>query len=86
MKSFSLTVSSPDGTLFQGDIVKLDVRGEEGDLAVMAGHSPFVTTVRQAPIILWTEEGVSRKASSQGGILTVGTQRVILLCSDFQME
>ena len=45
MKTFPLTISSPDGDLFRGDVEMLIVRGTEGDLAVMAGHVPFVTAV-----------------------------------------
>ena len=45
MKTFKLTVASPDGNKFSGEITKLDVRGTEGELAVMAGHVPFVTSI-----------------------------------------
>ena len=43
MKSFRLTISSPDGNCFDGDAVFLSLRGSEGDLAVMAGHIPFIS-------------------------------------------
>lgn len=45
MNTFRLTISSPDGNIFQGEAVKLSVRGIEGDLAVMAGtcHNGKVT-------------------------------------------
>ena len=46
MKAFLLKISSPEGDMFRGDIVKLCVRGTEGDLAVMAGHIPFVSYVK----------------------------------------
>ena len=45
MKTFPLTISSPDGDLFRGEAEMLILRGTEGDLAVMAGHIPFVTAV-----------------------------------------
>ena len=45
MKTFPLTVSSPDGDAFSGEAVCLSLRGTAGDLAVMAGHIPFVTSV-----------------------------------------
>ena len=46
MNEYHLTVSTPSGTVFDGDAVFLSLRGAGGDLAVMAGHIPFVTTVR----------------------------------------
>ena len=45
MKTFHLTISSPDGNVFDGEIYKLDLRGVEGELAIMAGHVPFVTSI-----------------------------------------
>ena len=46
MKTFPLTIASPDGNLFDQPVVRLILRGTEGDLAVMAGHIPFITAVR----------------------------------------
>ena len=41
MKTFKLKISSPDGDVFNGDAVKLCLRGTEGELAIMAGHIPL---------------------------------------------
>ena len=57
MKTFPLTISSPDGNLFHGEAEMLILRGTEGDLAVMAGHVPFVTAVVQNRCVVITEEG-----------------------------
>ena len=46
MNTFTLTVATPDGNRFQGEAVGLFVRGAEGDLAVLAGHTPFITAVQ----------------------------------------
>ena len=42
MKTFKLQIAAPDGMRYDGDAVQISVRGIEGDLAVMAGHIPFV--------------------------------------------
>ena len=47
MNTFALTISSPDGDLYRGEATKLILRGPEGELAVMAGHVPFVTAVKK---------------------------------------
>ena len=47
MSTFSLIISSPDGDLYRGEAEKLILRGTEGELAVMAGHVPFVTAVKK---------------------------------------
>lgn len=43
MNTFRLLISTPDGNVFDGAVVQLCLRGSEGDLAVMAGHIPFMT-------------------------------------------
>jgi F-type H+-transporting ATPase subunit epsilon len=86
MNTFHLTVSSPDGNKFSGDVIKLDVRGTEGDLAVMAGHIPFVTSLVEAPVVIYLEDDTKKKATAKGGLLTVGKDLVTLISGSFQFE
>ena len=57
MKTFPLIISSPDGDLFRGEVEKLILRGTEGDLAVLAGHVPFVTAIRKGRCVVEDGEG-----------------------------
>ena len=84
MKTFALAVSSPDGDVFRGDVVKISLRGTEGDLAVMAGHTPFVTSVKPCDCTIELENGETRVGSTDGGILTVSGDRVTLLSGSFK--
>lgn len=86
MNTFKLTVSSPDGNKFSGEIVKLDVRGVEGELAIMAGHIPFVTSIVKAPCAIWLDEDTKKTAFSDGGLLTVDTDSVTLLSGSFKFD
>ncbi len=86
MNTFKLTVASPDGNTFSGDVVKLDVRGTEGELAIMAGHIPFITSLVKAPLVLWLDENTKKTATAEGGLLTVGKDRVILLSGSFRFD
>lgn len=83
MKTFSLKISSPEGDLFQGEAVKLCVRGSEGDLAILSGHIPFVTYVKPCDCRLELEDGTERVGHMESGVLTVGQNAVILLSGDF---
>lgn len=86
MNTFKLTVSSPDGNKFCGEIVKLDVRGVEGELAVMAGHIPFVTSVVKSPCAIWLDEDTKRTATTDGGLLSVDTDSATLLAGSFKFD
>ena len=86
MKTFKLTVSSPDGNIFDGEVTKLDVRGVEGELAIMAGHVPFVTSIVKAPCTLWFEDDSQKTATTDGGLLTVSADSVILIAGSFKFD
>lgn len=83
MKTFLLKISSPEGDLFSGDVVKLVVRGTEGELAVLAGHIPFVSYVKLCDCKIEFEDGSEKIGHIQGGVLTVAKDKVILLSGDF---
>ena len=86
MKTFHLTVSSPDGNLFDGEIYKLDVRGVEGELAIMAGHVPFVTSVKSSPCKVWIDEDTPKEATLDGGLLTVSKESATLIAGSFKFK
>ena len=86
MNTFKLTVASPDGNKFSGEIVKLDVRGTEGELAIMAGHIPFVTPVVPCDCSIELENGGIKTGHTDGGILTVSSDKVTLLSGSFQFK
>lgn len=86
MNTFHLTVASPDGNKFDGEVYKLDVRGVEGELAIMAGHIPFITSVIKAPCAVWLSEEEKKTAVSDGGLLTVDTDRVTFISGSFEFD
>ena len=86
MNTFHLTVSSPDGNKYDGEVFKLDVRGVEGELAIMAGHIPFITSVIKAPCTIWLDEDKKKTAVSDGGLLTVDTDRVTFISGSFEFD
>ena len=84
MNPFHLIVSSPDGNLFDGKAVMLTVRGTEGELAVMAGHIPFVTAVVACDCTIVTDDDTERLAHTDGGLLSVAQDKVTLLSGSFR--
>jgi len=81
MRTFLLNISSPDGNLFSGEAVMMTLRGIEGDLAVMAGHVPFITSVKPCDVNVLLPDGTERIGHSDGGLLTVAADGVTLLGS-----
>ena len=46
MANFHFELVSPEKLVFSGDVEQVDVPGAEGDFGVLAGHAPFVSTLR----------------------------------------
>ena len=86
MKTFPLIISSPDGDLFREPAVKISLRGCEGDLAVMAGHIPFVTSVKECDCTVELENGEVKTGHTAGGILNVAEKSVTLLSGSFEWK
>lgn len=84
MKTYSLTVATPDGKVFCGDAVFLSLRGTEGDLAILADHVPFVTAVTDCDVRIETDDGTERIGHTDGGLLTVSSDEVTLLSGNFR--
>lgn len=83
MNTYKLVVSTPDGNAFDGEAVMLSVRGTEGELAVMAGHIPFITAIKSGNCKIILPDETEKTAETAGGILTVQTDKTTLLCSNF---
>jgi len=81
VKTFPLNISSPDGELFRGDAGMLILRGTEGDLAIMAGHVPFVTAVVRSRCVVITDTEERKEGTIEAGLLTVDADKVTVLTS-----
>lgn len=79
MSTFPLVISSPDGDLFRGDAVKLILRGTEGELAVLAGHIPFVTGIVNGRCVVETAGGERKEGTIGEGLLTVDKEHTTVL-------
>ena len=81
MKTFPLIISSPDGDLYRGEAGMLILRGTEGDLAIMAGHVPFVTAVVKGNCVVITDTDERKEGVIDEGLLTVDADKTTVLTS-----
>ncbi|MBE7015935.1 MAG: F0F1 ATP synthase subunit epsilon [Ruminococcaceae bacterium] len=86
MKTFKLVISTPDGDLFSGEAVKVSLRGTEGELAVLANHIPFITSVKPCTCRVEMENGEEKRVGVEGGLLSVGTDVVTLMSGSAKWE
>ena len=83
MKSFSLSIVTPDGVQFEGEAEELVVRTIGGDMGIMAGHVNCVTALGKGKALV-VADGKRREAACIGGILSVLDGKVSLVPTTFE--
>lgn len=86
MNTYKLTIATPDGNQFQGEVIGLFLRGAEGDLAILAGHMPFITSVQAGQCRIHLPDDDEKSATMDGGLLTVTADKVTFLSGSFQWD
>ena len=86
MKTFQLKISSPEGDLFSGEVFEISLRTTEGELAILAGHVPFVSSVVECDCKIELPDDDDIIAHTSGGILTVSNDKTVFLTGDFVVK
>jgi F-type H+-transporting ATPase subunit epsilon len=55
MADLHLEFVSPESVLFSGDVDQVDLPGTEGDMGILPGHAPLVTTLRPGIVTIFRE-------------------------------
>ncbi len=55
MPELHLDFVSPESMLFSGAVEQVDLPGAEGDMGILAGHAPFVTTLRPGIVTIFRD-------------------------------
>ena len=84
MSSFHLQIVTPDGEFFDGPAQRVRVRTISGDVAILAGHIPYVTALGIGEAAVTTEDGTDRKAAASGGMLSVTEDKVSVVATTFE--
>ena len=78
MATFKFDLVSPERLLFSGDVEQVDVPGAEGDFGVLAGHAPFVSTLRPGILTVHAASG-EQKVVVLGGFAEVSAEGLTVL-------
>jgi F-type H+-transporting ATPase subunit epsilon len=73
---FSLV--SPERELFAGAVDQVDAPGSEGDFGVLAGHAPFMTTLKEGRVKAY-DDGEVRVYEVRGGFADVTAEGLTIL-------
>jgi F-type H+-transporting ATPase subunit epsilon len=73
---FSLV--SPERELFAGEVDQVDAPGTEGDFGVLAGHAPFMTTLKEGKVTVY-DSGRRKVFEVRGGFADVTPDGLTIL-------
>jgi F-type H+-transporting ATPase subunit epsilon len=73
---FSLV--SPERELYSGLVDQVDAPGTEGDFGVLAGHAPFMATLREGQIVV-RNDGQETLYEVRGGFADVSATGLTIL-------
>ena len=78
MPKFHFSLVAPERELFAGEVDQVDAPGTEGDFGVLAGHAPFMTTLRPGELVV-RDGAIRRIFTLQGGFADVTPESFTLL-------
>lgn len=79
MATFKCRVVSAREELYSGDISVLVAPGIDGELGILAGHTPIITLLKPGPMHLRRADGTEEVIYVQGGVLEVQPKIVTVL-------
>ncbi len=80
--TFALHIRSADRDFYEGPCAALSLRVSDGELGLLANHSPFVAAVLPGPLSYRTAEGETVRVAAGGGIVRfVNNDALVLLDS-----
>ena len=82
MANFRLEIVTPSGKIYSNDGEFVLVRTTEGDMGILANHSPFVAGLAVGEMIVREEKGKEIPYYVSGGFLEINSNKVIVLVDE----
>ena len=75
--AIELTIVTPEGEVFSGEVERVVLPGESGDFGVLDGHERFLSALRSGPLEI--QAGETRTGELSDGFAEVSGDRVTVL-------
>ncbi|MCX7569546.1 F0F1 ATP synthase subunit epsilon [Tumebacillus sp. DT12] len=84
MRKMPIEIVTPERKVYENEANLIIARGGDGDIGIMAGHSPVVTTLKISALRVKTDGGDHTIAVS-GGFLEVKPDKVTVLAESAEL-
>ncbi|GJD54146.1 F0F1 ATP synthase subunit epsilon [Methylobacterium dankookense] len=72
MATFQFDFVGPERTLYSGAVEAVQLPGTEGEMTVLPGHAPVITTLRVGVIVVTEGQGNGKRIYVRGGFADIG--------------
>ena len=79
MATFNFELVSPERVLFSGDVDAVVLPATEGDMTVLAGHSPVMTALKTGFLVITSTPGNGRRILVRGGFADINQNGLTVL-------
>ncbi len=78
--SFPTKVLTPEGQVFDGEVVQLSTRTAVGEIGILANHEPLMARLRPTELRLKVSEGETKRfAQAEGWLEVFGNKALVLV-------
>jgi F-type H+-transporting ATPase subunit epsilon len=78
MTTFHFELVAPERLVFAGEVTQVDVPGEEGEFGVLAGHAPYIATLKPGMLTIYGD-GAPQRIVVRGGFAEMGPTGLTVL-------
>ena len=78
MATFHFELVSPEQLVFAGEVTQVDVPGEDGEFGVLAGHAPYIATLKPGVLTIYGD-GSPQRIVVRGGFAEAGPTALTVL-------
>lgn len=80
MATLTFELVTPEKAVLSTTAYMVEIPGSEGDMGVLAGHAPVMTTIRDGEVRVYASAGATpQRISVQGGFAEVGPDGLTVL-------
>jgi F-type H+-transporting ATPase subunit epsilon len=85
MAELHFELVTPEKQVMSADVYMVVVPGTEGDSGIMAGHAPYVTTLKNGEIAIYKSAGAQpEKINVTGGFAEMGENGLTVLAESVE--
>lgn len=79
MATFHFDFVGPERSLYSGEVESVQLPGTEGEMTVLAGHAPVLTSLRVGVIVVTERANSGKRIYVRGGFADIGPTGVTVL-------